>query len=245
MRLNLAAPTAFGPTIFSAVWTCSSGCGGMATIPSFANGTSTSVMSSFRDLPPSQPGCLFSIGGSSVDGAPLTGNIHEAVLFFSTIGAVNRSIVECTVGARWCVQLSTCEPLPSRCLRCPPGSSSFNSSKCSLCREGTFSPGGSANCTVCDAGKFASTAGSASCTQCPGGHYCPAGTSSWARLNCGRGNYCPDGSDSPTTCPFQVPPTGGWGDLQVQGPAFLVETAHCLNHCFWNSTSGDGMLSKC
>jgi hypothetical protein len=24
-----------------------------------------------------------------------------------------------------------------------------------------------------------------------------------------------------------------------------VETARCLNHCFWNFTSGDGMLSKC
>ena len=52
-------------------------------------------------------------------------------------------------------------------------------------------------------------------------------------------------SGAPTPCPYQVPPTGGWGALQVQGPAFLVETARCLNHCFWNFTSGDGMLSKC
>jgi hypothetical protein len=97
----------------------------------------------------------------------------------------------------------------------------------------------------CPAGTFASSTGSTSCQKCPGGHFCPAGTSTWAHLNCGRGNYCPDGSGAPSPCPFQVPPTGGWGDLQVQGPAFLVETAHCLNHCFWNFTSGDGMLSKC
>ena len=37
----------------------------------------------------------------------------------------------------------------------------------------------------------------------------------------------------------------GWGALQAQGPAFLVETASCLNHCFWNFTSGDGLLSRC
>ena len=98
--------------------------------------------------------------------------------------------------------------------------------------------------TNCPAGTFTAT-GSTSCRQCPGGHYCPPGTSSWAHFNCGRGNYCPYGSGAPTPCPYQVPPTGGWGALRVQGPAFLVETAHCLNHCFWNFTSGDGVLSKC
>ena len=77
----------------------------------------------------------------------------------------------------------------------------------------------------------------------PGGHYCPAGTSSWARLNCGRGNYCPDGSGAPTPCPLQVPPTGGWGAMQDQGPAFLEETARCLNQCFWNFTPGDGLIA--
>ena len=40
-------------------------------------------------------------------------------------------------------------------------------------------------------------------------------------------------------------PAGGWGAQGVQGPAFLVETAGCANHCFWNFTSGDGVLSKC
>jgi hypothetical protein len=129
---------------------------------------------------------------------------------------------------------------------CPKGSySNIGAANCTLCPKGSYSNIGAANCTLCSAGTFAFKTGSTSCQQCPGGHYCPAGTSSWARLNCGRGNYCPDGSGAPTSCPYQVPPTGGWGDLQVQGPAFLVETAHCLNHCFWNFTSGDGMLSKC
>jgi hypothetical protein len=131
---------------------------------------------------------------------------------------------------------------------CPAGSY-CNTTLPLPCPAGTLNPAVGANsssaCAPCAAGTYTSTTGSTSCQQCPGGHYCPAGTSSWARLNCGRGNYCPDGSGAPTPCPFQAPPSGGWGALQVQGPAFLVETAHCLNHCFWNFTSGDGMLSKC
>ena len=129
---------------------------------------------------------------------------------------------------------------------CPPGFfCPLSSINALLCPKGTFSNAGAADCTICPAGTYSSSTGSTSCQQCPSGHYCPAGTSSWARLNCGRGNYCPDGSGSPTPCPYQVPPTGGWGALQFQGPAFLVETAHCFNHCFWNFTSGDGVLSKC
>ena len=79
------------------------------------------------------------------------------------------------------------------------------------------------------------------------GHFCPAGTASTAHLACGTGNYCPDGSAAPRPCPLQLPPTGGWGAQGVQGPAFVVETAHCLNHCFWNYSAGstDGLLSKC
>ena len=112
------------------------------------------------------------------------------------------------------------------------------------CLPGSYRP--ALTCLQCPSGTF-SNSGSTSCDQCPGGHVCPAGTSSWARLNCGRGNYCPDGSGIPIPCPYQVPPSGGWGVLQVQGPAFLVETAHCLNHCFWNFTSGGdgGVLSRC
>jgi hypothetical protein len=103
---------------------------------------------------------------------------------------------------------------------------------------GTAAGAGASTCTACLAGRFA-PAGAASCSLCP------AGSSSWGP-NCGRGNFCPDGSSAPTPCPLLVPPVGGWGaSKQVQGPAFLVETARCLNHCFWNSTSGDGALSKC
>jgi hypothetical protein len=74
-----------------------------------------------------------------------------------------------------------------------------------------------------------------------------AGTSSWARLNCGRGIYCPDGSAATIPCSIQIVPVPytSWAlhPLTAQGPAFLVETSSCLNHCFWNFTSGDGMLS--
>ena len=158
------------------------------------------------------------------------------------------------------VRKLTCVPCPSSYYvavasntpyRCPAGSfCPYNNTfmvcpdSPKLCPKGSSNAGAS-NCTLCSAGKFTATTGSTSCQKCPGGHFCPAGTSSWARLYCGRGNYCPDGSGAPTPCPYQVPPSGGWGALQVQGPAFLVETAHCLNHCFWNFTSGDGMLSKC
>jgi sugar lactone lactonase YvrE len=158
-----------------------------------------------------------------------------------------------TDGNNHCIRQLTCVPCPSSyyCFSgapvlCPAGSfCPLSSINATLCPKGSYSNAGAANCTLCSSGTFASKTGSTSCQQCPGGHFCPAGTSSWARLNCGRGNYCPDGSGTPTPCPYQVPPTGGWGALQVQGPAFLVETSHCLNHCFWNFTSGDGMLSKC
>jgi hypothetical protein len=141
-------------------------------------------------------------------------------------------------------------PLGYYCLagistQCPSGFACPASTNISSCPPGTFAAAGAPNCTLCSSGTFAASSGSASCQQCPGGHYCPAGTSLWARLNCGKGNYCPDGSGAPKPCPYQVPPSGGWGALRAQGPAFLVETAHCLNHCFWNYTAGDGKLSKC
>ena len=125
----------------------------------------------------------------------------------------------------------------------------FASRRCSLCSPGTFSNTSSApSCSACPAGTLANAYGSSSCTSCPGGHYCPAGTASFANLNCGRGNYCADGSAVAAPCPFQMPPSGGsWKNTpqQVQGPAFLVETAACLNHCFWNFTNSDGLLSTC
>ena len=130
------------------------------------------------------------------------------------------------------------------CTPCPAGSF-CSDGVVTLCPAGSFCPFGSASPTACYASTFSSAPGSRACQQCVGGHFCPAGTSSWAHLNCGRGNYCPDGSGAPIPCPYQVPPPGGWGALQVQGPAFLVETAQCFDHCFWNTTSGDGALSKC
>lgn len=139
---------------------------------------------------------------------------------------------------------STGSPTPTRTSSVTPTQTrSASASPCNA-PAGFFCAGSAL--TLCPAGTFTSTAGSTSCQQCPGGRYCPAGTSSWAHLKCGRGYYCPDGSIAPIPCPFQVPPSsGGWGDLQVQGPAFLVDTALCLNHCFWNFTSGDGLLSRC
>jgi hypothetical protein len=133
------------------------------------------------------------------------------------------------------------------CALCPAGSVVSNSAtSCDACAPGSFSStAGSKNCTLCPSGTFASFPRSLSCQRCPAGHYCPANTSSWSRLNCGRGFFCPEGSGAPKPCPFQVPPVGGWGQLSVQGPAFMLETAGCINHCFWNFTSGDGVLSKC
>ena len=129
----------------------------------------------------------------------------------------------------WARAGSYCQPCSNSIAECEPGyySSSSNASTCALCPPGSFAP----------------ATGSTSCQQCPGGHYCPSGTSSWARLYCGRGNYCPSGSGAPIPCPYQAPPTGGWGAQQGQGPAFLEETARCLGQCFWNFTSGDGLIA--
>ena len=134
---------------------------------------------------------------------------------------------------------------------CSPGTfANFTSRSCIMCLPGSFSNTSSAeSCSFCVGGTFAKPFGSISCEACPAGHACPPGTSSWARLNCGRGNYCPDGSAEPIPCPIQIVPVpyASWAShpLTAQGPAFLVETSACLNHCFWNFTSGDGMLSKC
>jgi sugar lactone lactonase YvrE len=135
---------------------------------------------------------------------------------------------------------------------CSPGTfANFTAHSCALCPPGSFSATQLApSCSPCAAGTFAKPLGSTSCEVCPGGHFCPAGTSSWVRLNCGRGSYCPEGSAAPIPCPIQVVPLpyASWEahPMAAQGPAFLVDTAGCLNHCFWNSSSsGNGMLSKC
>ena len=147
------------------------------------------------------------------------------------------------------------------CTQCPAGTwgatAGLSTSQCSgTCSMGTYSISGSSSCTLCRANMTTFTAGSTSsfacvctagffgtastCTPCPRGHYCPTNTTSWPRLNCGRGNYCPLGSAAPLPCPIMIPPNGGWGAQQVQGPAFMVETAACLAHCFF-----DGQTSSC
>ena len=151
------------------------------------------------------------------------------------------------------VRQLTCVPCPATfyCatgvpLLCPAGSACpLSTITPQQCQRGTAAAAGSSVCSACAAGTFAPAPGAAACQQCPSGHYCPPGTAVWANLNCGRGKYCPAGSAAPLPCPYQVPPVGGWGDLGVQGPAFLVETAACINHCFWNFSSGDGLLSRC
>ena len=103
--------------------------------------------------------------------------------------------------------------------------------------------------TACAAGTFSSAPGATACAACPGGHFCPPATASWALLNCGRGAWCPRGATAPQPCPVLPPPppfaTWAQHPLGAQGPAFLVETASCANHCFWNTTNGDGRLSRC
>jgi sugar lactone lactonase YvrE len=134
---------------------------------------------------------------------------------------------------------------------CSPGTFvNFTSRRCTTCLPGSFSNASNAeSCSLCPGGTFAKPFGSTFCGVCPTGHFCPPGTASWARLNCGRGNYCPEGSAEPIPCPILIVPApyASWAShpLTAQGPAFLVETSPCLNHCFWNFTSGDGMLSKC
>ncbi len=134
---------------------------------------------------------------------------------------------------------------------CSPGTFvNLTARSCVLCLPGSFSSAVLASsCSLCPGGTFAKPYGSTSCDVCPAGHYCPPGTSYWANLNCGRGNFCREGSTTPIPCPIQIVPVpyASWAShpMTAQGPAFLVETSSCLNHCFWNFTSGDGMLSKC
>ena len=104
--------------------------------------------------------------------------------------------------------------------------------------------------TPCPPGTFAQAGGThTACAVCLEGHFCPSGTASAARMNCGVGHFCAAGAAAPRRCPTQLapPPFAAWEQhpLRVQGPAFLVETAACLNHCFWNFSSGDGALSRC
>ena len=132
---------------------------------------------------------------------------------------------------------------------CSPGTFVNTTTRtCTLCRPGTFSSTLSAlACSPCPAGSFAQLSGATSCSACPAGHYCLPGAATWKSRNCGKGSYCPEGSAAPIPCPFQVPPGGGsWASTpqQVQGPAFLVDTAACLSHCYWVFPSGSGSVDQ-
>ena len=56
----------------------------------------------------------------------------------------------------------------------------------------------------------------------------------------GLGNYCPQGSSAPTSCG----PKGAIDAVlgPANGPAWLVETAVCRNHCYLGAP---GQLSAC
>jgi serine/threonine-protein kinase len=186
-------------------------------------------------------------GGNSSGTTPgSTNGVGTAALFNKLIGVAVDTSGNVIVADRNNHKIRLIYPFT-----CSSGTyANFTSRSCILCPPGSFSATAMApSCSPCAAGSFTMKTGATSCEVCPGGHYCPVGTSSWARLNCGRGNYCPDGSAVPIPCPIQIAPLPyfSWAShpAGAQGPAFLLETAHCLNHCFWNLTSGDGMLSKC
>ena len=130
------------------------------------------------------------------------------------------------------------------------------------CAVGTFSSGAATNCTACPFNTTTLAANATSvdscyacapglygkqptCAPCPRGHFCPANTRNGLAQNCGRGNYCPLGSAVPLPCPVSVPPSDGWGEQAVQGPAFVVETASCFSHCFFQQEGGAGTRSSC
>jgi hypothetical protein len=144
----------------------------------------------------------------------------------------------------------TCVPCPASffCasgapVLCPAGSfcplSSVNPAPCPA---GTFSAAGAPACTPCPGGAFNTKPGSTSCHPCTAGYYCPPGGCSAAPFGvpCGAGNYCPAGSAAPTPCP-------AFGVVDAlkgpsNGPAFDVDVAACLNHCYFG---GNGEVSAC
>ncbi|XP_052786242.1 microfibril-associated glycoprotein 4-like [Mya arenaria] len=78
-------------------------------------------------------------------------------------------------------------PDSTSCSPCPGGYySPEGSSICTQCSSGTFCPVGSSNETVCVAGYY-SHAGAASCTICPAGYYCPNASTTF---------HCPTGTSS-------------------------------------------------
>ena len=148
------------------------------------------------------------------------------------------------------------------CTLCPAGSfCSFASVNATVCPLGTYSTAsGADSCTPCPLNATTTSTNSTSvnscvcaagffgrnptCLLCPRGHYCPINTTDGMRFNCGRGNYCPLGSGAPVRCPLAVSPAGGW-PAGIQGPAFMSETAQCLNQCFFNVAVDGSISSNC
>lgn len=64
---------------------------------------------------------------------------------------------------------------------CPSGfrnglEQSVGAKRCFICSSGQYSLADASTCTVCEAGKYASSSGSSECLTCPSGHGCPPGT---------------------------------------------------------------------
>jgi hypothetical protein len=204
-------------------------------------------------------GRVTTIAGSATGASGAADGFGRASTFYYPFGikatAGGILVVADTYNSK--IRQLTCAPCPASffCFSgspvlCPAGSyCPLSSANATRCPPGSYSNAGASSCAPCPAGTFTSSTGSPSCQPCPGGHYCPAGTSTWARLNCGRGSYCPEGSSAPTPCPIQVSPLPytSWPQhpLGVQGAAFLDENAGCLGQCFWTLDSGTGWLSKC
>ena len=138
---------------------------------------------------------------------------------------------------------------PTACVAgafCPAGTGAL-SAAVNGCPTGFYCPLSSAAPTPCPnttygLGALKSTlvAGCSPAGSCVAGYYCPAGTPAYPGVPCGLGNYCPSGSAAPTPCPAFNTFDAVRGT--ANGPAFFVDTAACLNHCF---SGGAGQLSMC
>jgi hypothetical protein len=151
-------------------------------------------------------------------------------------------------GVAWAPVPLLCEPgtycpsgLPSSSTACPAGFLCPWASRAPLaCPVGSFCPLRSWVATPCPAGTAGLLANlsSAACSgPCPAGYFCPQGSTSWYDFPCGRGSFCPQGSVGPTLCPSSDAVLG-----PANGPAMLVDTAACRNHCF---SGAPGQWSGC
>ena len=206
-------------------------------------------------------------GGVTGYSAGFSDGFSENALFNGPSGVATDSIsifVADTTNNR--IRQAICVPCPASfyCssgapVLCPPGSfCPFSSVNATVCPLGTFSAvSGATSCTPCPVNTTTVSTNSTacvcaggffgappSCAPCPRGHVCPPNTLNGLRLNCGRANYCPLGSAVPLPCPLAVTPSGGWPG-GVQGPAFVVETAACLNQCFFNVSVDGSIASGC